>query len=235
MGTESGVNRPERARAIWAITWCIAAMILYQFGRNSIDGWAEHLLTIGLASVVVALAVWGGAGAADLGVRGRDVGSGAVWGLGVGGVAGVLILIASRLPPADGFFSDDRFSDLSTSDLVVEVLVRVPFSTALFEELLFRGVLLGLLLMVTSRGTAIALSSLLFGLWHVLTGGDFADSNSGLASTSASTVILANVLVTAVAGVPLGWLRMRSKSLLAPTLVHASVNSVALVVAARLS
>jgi uncharacterized protein len=45
--------------------------------------------------------------------------------------------------------------------------------------------------------------------------------------------VLASVLVTTVAGVGFSWLRFRSKSVVAPILVHAALNGSAFV-AARL-
>ena len=45
--------------------------------------------------------------------------------------------------------------------------MRIPLETALAEEIIFRGVLLGLGLRTRPRLGAVVSSSIWFGLWHV--------------------------------------------------------------------
>ena len=52
--------------------------------------------------------------------------------------------------------------------MAYESLARIPVGTAVFEEVAFRGVLPGLIARTTTEPAAVGLSSLLFGLWHVL-------------------------------------------------------------------
>ena len=72
-------------------------------------------------------------------------------------------------------------------------------------------------------------SSLLFGIWHILPAHDAHTANrrpvtdDAVRFASAPTV-LATVAATTAAGCGLAWLRLRSGSVLAPTVVHAAVN-----------
>ncbi|MGI9646582.1 MAG: CPBP family intramembrane glutamic endopeptidase [Ilumatobacteraceae bacterium] len=218
---------------VWvAVVGSIVLMAAYLVARDRLEGPVEVVLAIVLVAATVGAAWWAGASLADLGLRPVDLGSGAAWGLAIGAGLAALIVAVSWVPAADDFFADERYSDLDGGQLAFEALVRVPIGTALFEELLFRGVLLGLALMVTGRLVAVISSSVLFGLWHVFAATDFADTNDGVGSTAVLAVVAGTVLVTGVAGAALAWLRLRSRSVLAPTIVHAAVNSTALLVAA---
>ena len=75
-------------------------------------------------------------------------------------------------------------------------------------------------------------SAALFGLWHVLPALGFADSNAAVADGTVELFIVpVTVVVTAIAGAFFAWTKIRSSSLIAPTLVHASMNSSAVVAA----
>jgi membrane protease YdiL (CAAX protease family) len=97
-----------------------------------------------------------------------------------------------------------------------ETLVRVPFETALAEELIFRGALLGIALDLRSPARAIAFSSLAFGLWHVPPTRQSFDPSTG-----------AIIIATTAAGVGFALLRLRAKSVAAPIVVHAALNMAA--------
>jgi len=96
--------------------------------------------------------------------------------------------------------------------------------TALTEELLFRSVLLAL----TTTKLAVAWSSLVFGLWHVLTtlnGLDGNEATESLDGWAAPGSVVAVVIATGVAGVIFTWSRLRSGSAVAPWIVHTAFNS----------
>ena len=152
-------------------------------------------------------------------------------------VVGVVVLGAS-LPATRRWFLDERATTGGAGHVLYHTLVRIPLGTAVAEEAIFRGSLLGLLLQRHSRLRATAVSSVLFGCWHVLPTLDTLALNpvgaavgDGLVRTGG--VLLASVLVTTIAGVGFSWLRFRSDSVVAPMVVHAALNSSALV-AARL-
>ena len=112
-------------------------------------------------------------------------------------------------------------------------LIRIPLGTALSEELIFRGALLGLYLRRRTFLRAALFSSLAFGLWHVVTAMGSVQSNAAgevLASPAAQVAgVAATVVATGAAGMVFCWLRRRSGSVLAPALTHAALNGLAVV------
>jgi uncharacterized protein len=176
--------------------------------------------------------------AADLGL-GRDrFARGLRVGLGATVPVAAAVALGATVPATRRFFLDERGTTGGTGYALYHTLVRIPFGTAVAEETLFRGSLLGLLLQRHSRARAAATSSVLFGLWHVLPTLDTLRLNAAGAAVRDDPVrtgatVAASVAVTAVAGLGFSWLRFRADSLVAPVLVHAALNSSAFA-AARL-
>ena len=107
--------------------------------------------------------------------------------------------------------------------------MRIPIATALAEEVLFRGALLGLFRQRRSTAAAVLWTSLLFGAWHVLPTIDHYQGNpaSDLVDDpdrGRRLAVLATTLSTTGAGGVFAWLRLRSGSVLAPAMAHAAVN-----------
>ncbi|MFO0920167.1 MAG: CPBP family intramembrane glutamic endopeptidase [Candidatus Saccharimonadales bacterium] len=130
-------------------------------------------------------------------------------------------------------FKDPRYNN-SFYDTFYTVSILLPLKTVLFEELVFRGVGLTLLLKINaSKLLAVSVSSIAFGIWHISSSvgvnGYYITDNF---SVTKSLFIIASVLATAIAGFVLCGLRLRSKSLLAPIITHWSVNAIALLLAA---
>ena len=184
-----------------------------------------------LAAAWIAVRV-GGCGARDLGLARADLGRGLHYGaVAVGAVAAVLAL-GVALPATRELFADRRVDQHSLAVLWYVTLVRIPLGTVALEETLFRGTLLGLGLRRWSRRGAVAWSSLLFGLWHVLPARGLPGFNPLVASVSQGTVrhvltIALAVAGTALAGTLFCWLRLRARSLLAPAMLHLAANSLA--------
>jgi membrane protease YdiL (CAAX protease family) len=84
------------------------------------------------------------------------------------------------LPRTRPLFRDERALSLSRGRFLEEALVQVPVGTVLLEEVAFRGVLPALLGRSMPSSTATAVSSGLFGLWHVLPALDMAKANPAL-------------------------------------------------------
>jgi membrane protease YdiL (CAAX protease family) len=110
----------------------------------------------------------GGCTARELGLDRRDAGRGLAEGLVAAAALAIVLAVAAILPATRGLFQDRRAEDASVVVLLYLVLVRVPLGTVTVEETLFRGVLLGLGLRRWSRRVAVAVSSVAFGLWHIL-------------------------------------------------------------------
>src|SRR6266508_2931635 len=88
-----------------------------------------------------------------------------------------LLVVGAALPATRELFAHRRVDEHSVAALLYATLVRIPLGTALLEETLFRGVLLGLGLRRWPRRVAVAWSSALFGLWHVLPSGGLSGYN----------------------------------------------------------
>ncbi len=76
--------------------------------------------------------------------------------------------LGAVVPATRGFFQDERATGGGTRHVLFETLVRIPLGTALPEEVIFRGSLLGLFTQRHSPAVAASMSSILFGAWHVL-------------------------------------------------------------------
>jgi membrane protease YdiL (CAAX protease family) len=178
-----------------------------------------------LAAVALVAARLVGLSAADLGLARRRWMSGLRW----GGAAAALVLAAYGIAATlVDDVAEPRYD--SVPEAILAVLVLIPLGTVIPEELVFRGVLWGWL--GRARGTRVAtgVSSMLFGLWHVvpaLSGGPANDALTGaVGSGTAGTIlrVLGTVAFTTVAGVVLCYVRQRSDSLLAPILLHWAAN-----------
>ena len=127
--------------------------------------------------------------------------------------------------------------DLSRlTGLLYELGVEVILLTAIPEELAFRGVLLGLGLRLWGPWRASLISSALFGVWHIAPTLQTKLHNQGVGTLVASSGgriidVVGTVAVTFIAGLVFCWLRLRSRSLIAPVIAHISTNGLALTVA----
>jgi hypothetical protein len=104
---------------------------------------------------------------AQLGV-GRDrAGAGLRIGIAAGAAIAVVIGALVTWPWSRRFFEDGSLVGVGVAGMLYQVLVRIPLGTALFEEVAFRGVLLGAWRRAGLRAAGAATSAL-FGLWHVV-------------------------------------------------------------------
>lgn len=193
-----------------------------------LDSWAEVVAQLIGAGAAVGFALWRGYSVDDLGLSR----SSAPAGLRVGGAVAALIVagvvVIAVVPGSRDFLDDDRFADLSAWEAGYEIGVRIPFVTALTEELLFRSVLLAVLLALTSTRWAVVWSSIVFGVWHVLTtlnGLEGNEATDSLDGWSAAGGVIVVVIATGIAGVVFAWARLRSNSLLGPWLIHIAFNA----------
>ncbi|WP_405144683.1 CPBP family intramembrane metalloprotease [Sphaerisporangium sp. NBC_01403] len=194
------------ARRLAPVTSALAAGTLVVLARRSGLSWAE----IGFEG----------------GARGVKIGAalaGAVAAVYTGGVL---------LPRTRRFFRDERALGLSRARLAEEILVQVPLGTVLLEEVGFRGVLPAVLRRSYGAGVAVAGSSALFGLWHILPAMDMAAANPALGGLAdggsrgdgAARLVVGSVVSTGLAGVFFHELRRRG-GLPAPSLFHLATNS----------
>jgi uncharacterized protein len=221
--------------AIWSVTavgWSVIAnLVVGDLGYAP----RNLLLTTGLL-LIAYLVGWR---RADIGLDGAAVRRGLQWGVVtaavIGGVVFAAFLLAAEVPALSGLLSDDRAA-LSAGSLVAAVAWKIPIGTVLFEEVLFRGVLLRAAMRRHRTTVAVALTSVVFGLWHV------APTIVGLQANGVDPgslggigAIVGTVAVTSVAGAAFAWLRLRTGSLLAPMLAHWAINAFGLLAAAAMA
>jgi len=134
-------------------------------------------------------------------------------------------LTAAAMPAARPVLDDKRISGLDGRGLAYQTLVRIPVGTAAWEEVAFRGVLQAMLRRVMSEPAAIAMTSGVFGLWHIRPTAGALRAND-LAHGQGQTVarVAAGVAVTTVGGAAFSWLRARSGRLTAPVALHIAIN-----------
>ncbi|GHI85929.1 hypothetical protein Sxan_32930 [Streptomyces xanthophaeus] len=174
---------------------------------------------------------WAGGTLADAGLARGTLARGARWALVLIGLVGFVYLAGALLPATRGLFEDRRYEAMDGGEVMLRVFVLVPVGTVLVEEIAFRGVLYGLVHRARGAVPATVVSSLLFGLWHVLPSLHLAaakpavNSVVGDSGLGAVLAVLGAVLFTAAAGVLFCELRRRSGSLLAPMGLHWAVNA----------
>lgn len=225
----SFLQRPVGSATAAAVA--VAVLVVTNLADNR---WAPSLWFVTCVLTVLVLCGvlwWAGATWTDVGLSRATLGRGALWALALIGIVAVCFLIAAFLPLTRGLFADQRTAGLTGGEVVFRMFVKVPLGTVLLEEFAFRGVLYGLVRRGYGTVWATAVSSLLFGLWHILPSAHLATVKPALASVfghSTAGAVLADaaaVVFTALAGALLCELRRRSSSLLAPIGLHWATNA----------
>lgn len=215
----------------------IAVLVAANLLNNKVAPRLAPLTSAAATAALVTIARRSGASWQELGFehprRGALTGAALAGGVVAAYTAGV------AMPRTRGLFHDERALSLSRARLLENVLVQVPIGTVLLEEVGFRGALYAGLRRTHGTVTATAVSSALFGLWHILPSIEMARANPALgALTAAETpkhldtarVVAGSVVSTGVAGVFFCELRRRA-GLLAPSMLHLSTNSLGYVFA----
>ncbi len=204
------------------------------FAHLALPERARATASLGGALALAALARTVGADARDLGCDTRDLPAGLKLGAAAAGGMVAATAVARALDRSGTAFRDARVSEASRAQAAAQVLVRIPIATALAEELVFRGVILGLGMRGGDRRRALAVSSLAFGLWHV---GSALHPERRRATAGvvrhpfgpAALAVLGDVTATTIGGIGFGWLRLASGSIAAPVMAHAALNGSAYV------
>ncbi|MEF3114041.1 CPBP family intramembrane glutamic endopeptidase [Streptomyces chrestomyceticus] len=231
-GAAGGATRASRPMGTGvAVGITVAVLVL----ANLVNGrWAPSfgvLTAVVVSALLLGVLFRAGGTWADAGLDAATLKRGACWAMVLIGLVGVGYTVAALLPFTRGLFADERYGGLSGGQVALRVLVTVPVGTVLLEEVAFRGVLYGLVRRARGVMWATAVSSVLFGLWHVLPSlGLAADKPAltplfGRSALGAAAAVVAAVLFTGAAGVLFCELRRRSGSLPAPMGLHWAVNA----------
>jgi uncharacterized protein len=165
---------------------------------------------------------------------GRRQGRGLVLGLGVAAAVGLGLLLTRDAAVAAPLLDDARAAGLAGWALLYGAAIRIPFGTAVPEEVIFRGVLHGTLERRTgSWWRAAGWSSVVFGLWHIGPTIVLARVN-GLDGSpwQVAGVVAGAVVATTAAGIGFSLLRRWGGGVLAPVLAHSATNGLGLLAAA---
>ena len=212
-----------------------ALLIVYSSTVQLVPAFNALYVPIGLVATA-SLWLWArrvGLTADDVGLDPSTRRTGLIAGGIVAATAGVALTIAGATPALRSLFEDARLADIGPGLIAYRALIRIPEGTALLEEFAFRGVLLAAWRRVSGKMWAAIGSSVVFGFWHVRPALDLLDANELATGTMSRLLFVSGAVAgTTIAGLFFAWLRLRTESLYAPFLAHASINSVALVVAA---
>jgi membrane protease YdiL (CAAX protease family) len=216
----------------FAVASC-AALLAYN-GVIGAQPWHRRwyaAVNAGAAGAALAAAAASGLTAADLGL-GRGTWRPGRLGSGLPAATAAGWLVAAAVPATRPLLNDKRITSLDGRGLAYQVAFRIPVGTVLWEEIAFRGVLQAALRRVMPQPAAIAVTSGVFGVWHIRPTAAALRVN-GLAGDRGQVRarVAGGVAASAAAGVLFSWLRARSGSLAAPVLLHLAANCVGLVVA----
>lgn len=214
-------------RSTVALGAVLALLVVANVARSTVVPSGVHLpFNLATAAAVVAIGAWAQLSRVELGLDGRALGAGLRLGLLAFVVVSAVLAVAALVPAARGAFDDDR-ARVDAATMAGRALVLIPLGTVLVEELIFRGVVHGLLTRLTTATGALAVGAVVFGLWHVFPAWRAADGTT----LHRLGVAVGTLAATTVAGAMFVWLRARSGSLVAPALAHLATNSVAYVAA----
>jgi uncharacterized protein len=223
----------HRISGSWAAGLVVVVLAVGLAVDHAIGG-AHLAVGLGLAACLVAVARALGLTAADLGLARPAWPAGLRWGGAAAALVGTVYALAYVTGPVREALPDGE-GGLGRAALWT-VLVVIPLGTVLPEEFAFRGLLLALLGRRYGVLAGSLLSSGLFGLWHVVPSLGGGTANAAIVGVVGADVVgtVARVVVTvgftALGGVVLCWLRLRSGSLLAPVLAHWTVNGLGVIV-----
>lgn len=228
--TQACIARPRSRTALLSTGFVVAALAGLNVATHVLHSAGLWLGPIA-ALALLAYARLSGLSWAQLGLSRSRARSGAIWATGAVGLVAGVYLAGVLLPATRSAFLDARYH-LGVTGALLSALVVIPVGTVLLEEVAFRSVLWGMLSRHMTTWRVLLVSSVLFGLWHVLPSLHLAAANQGVndavggAGASASVlVVLATVAFTALGGVVAGELRRRSGSLLASVGMHWATNA----------
>ena len=171
----------------------------------------------------------------QLGLARTAVAPGIQWGAAVSSAIAAAVATTFAISKGSSLFRDERIARLSAPRLIHRLIVHIPLGTAVSEEILFRGVLYGLWARAKGQRYAVVASSAAFGLWHVGPAIHRLRTNRPYATDQERMMaVTGTIAVTALGGMLLSFLRIRSKGVVAPIIVHWATNAFG-TVAARMA
>lgn len=215
----------------WPPFLVIAALLVINVVNNRVAPQTHYLLwSFASAVLLVALGLLDGNSWSDMGLGWGELVPGLLWGAGCIGAVALVYLVGSVFKRTRAAFHDERMAELTGGRLAFQALLEVPLGTVLLEEIAFRAVLFSMLARRHGVVWAIVISSVLFGLWHVLPSIGTHEQNPALGSMVGEgrrgnlLAVGLSVLTTTIAGVLFAGLRLVSGSVIAPMGLHWATN-----------
>jgi membrane protease YdiL (CAAX protease family) len=178
---------------------------------------------LGLLSLLLLWARWAGFTLAELGLAGARARASALWGIVLGLVLALPPVAFIALAP---FVTGEpvqagEINDLSGSEMTLRLAFRIPVGTALFEEVVFRGVLYASWLRATDLRRTVLGTGVVFALWHgVITFKSVAESQVVEAAPLIALGYLGSLLGLFVGGAAFALLRWRTGGVAGPFFFH---------------
>jgi membrane protease YdiL (CAAX protease family) len=191
---------------------------------------------LAVTAALLQLAHRSGCDAVALGLERRQLARGLR--VGALGAAAVAVVYTAMLNTAATrtAFDDERAAAANRGLLVWMVLVRIPLGTVVLEEIAFRS-LLPALIPAGTGGTWLGpgVSSLLFGLWHILPAAGLPQANAAMRRAVGNASPLAQgalaIASTALGGMVLQVIRRVGNHVVAAAIVHTATNSLGYMIA----
>lgn len=212
-----------------AMAGVVLAMLGFQALTRGVEGQRYVSAALVTTAGLIVIGWTHGVTLAQLGLGRSTWVTGILWSLGIVLAVGAVIGVAGGMPRFHKYFADDRVADADGVLTTRRVLLDIPFGTVLVEEYAFRGLLLAL--MTTQWGVvwAVAITSILFGLWHI--GPALEMHNAHQEATGHVLVTVGStVLFTGLSGVGFALLRLFTGSLFPPAALHWAANGTGIVV-----
>ena len=219
--------------ALALVAWGNAKSLLLE-GTATLPGGSVPLALAGAALVAGCLlfARWASLGASAIGTGRIAVRATVLSGVAAAALAGLgvaaLRLVAPRVTGVP--FEYAPLLHVDAPALVWHVLVLLPLSVAIPEEVAFRGALVGALLRSGDQRRAIVGSATAFALWHAaIVRGTISDTTLAPGPLFAVIGVIGAAAVVFAGGLVFAWLRLRTGSLGPTIAAHWAFNAVVLV------
>jgi membrane protease YdiL (CAAX protease family) len=215
----------------------VIVMVAANLAMNLLPGrWYVPVCLLGAGCLLV-LARIDGLNAADLGLAAGTILPGLFWALLLVLVVAVLYASGAAVPRTRGLFADRRVTSAGGRQVVGRMLVSIPFGTVLLEETAFRCVLFAVVAIRHGTAWAVGVTSVLFGLWHILPALPMHESHEAVRSALGTgrrgrwIAVGMGVATTAVGGMVFAMLRVWTNSVLPPIGLHWALNGMGVAVA----
>lgn len=217
----------------WQLLLFAGMLVAYNIAISFLSGWQQWVAIAVFLAFIVLVIRWWRLAPIEIGLGKSTLRKGFQIGILMSGIVALVMLTIFLIHPV--FFSDTRYSNTNGIRIIGSLLYMLVH-TVLIEELVFRGIIFGVALRRLSVWHAAFISSVLFGLWHIAPSLHITESSTAAGalptgSLGAILAIVGIVIATSFAGLLFCYARFKSGSLLAPIMVHWTINGVGLILA----